>query len=80
MRRPQAAVLGQVWAEHVACTRGREPSWPTHEPRTLRIARQKVVQLATDPRMLEPLAVACSEGAATWWVSRPERYRGNQTT
>jgi hypothetical protein len=77
-KRPQAAVIGQVWVEHVARTRGSEPRWPTHEPRTLELSRSKVAKLAMDARMLEPLAIACSKSAATWWKRRPEHYRGSR--
>lgn len=74
--RPQARVLGQCWGERVCRgeLRARE-TWPTLEHKTLTIARRLVAPLATDPRLVEPLALACSEGAAAWWLRRPARYR-----
>jgi hypothetical protein len=69
-------VLGEVWAEQVA--RGRahrgHASWPDDE-RALVIARRRVAQLASDPRLVEALAATCVKGAAGWWERRPARYR-----
>jgi hypothetical protein len=31
--------------------------------------------LAADPRLVDDLAAACSQGAAAWWQRRPDRYR-----
>lgn len=76
IRRPQARVIGACWAERI-CRGDRRAveAWPTEAPRTLAIARRKVTQLAGDPRLLEALALACSQGAAAWWAGRPARYR-----
>ena len=50
--------------------------WPEHDGKTIRIARRLVGALAQDPRLCEELALACSRGAAAWWLRRPLRYRG----
>jgi len=73
----QAAEIGQSWAERIcgascvrkrrgrSTTRGR---WRSRDSRSRRFA-------SSDPRLLEPLARACSAGAAAWWERRPMRYR-----
>ena len=73
----QAAEIGQWWAERICRGELRaQPAWPQHDEKTLAIARQHVASLAkNDPRLLEPLARACSAGAAAWWERRPMRYR-----
>jgi hypothetical protein len=73
---PQARVLGEQWAEQVARRpehRGHD-QWPQDE-RALTIARRKVRSLATDERLVEPLAEVCIRGAAEWWGRRSARYR-----
>lgn len=75
-KRGQADVLGQCWAERICRGELRaQPAWPQHEEKTLAIARRLVGRLAEDPRLVAELAVACSAGAAAWWVRRPARYR-----
>ena len=75
-RRPQARTIGMMWAERICRGEHRaRDNWPTLDGKTLAIARRKVAALATDPRLLEPLALACSEGAAVWWRGRPSRFR-----
>ncbi len=75
-KRGQARVLGETWAERVCRGELREKeAWPEHEPKTMQIARRLVDALATDPRLLDQLAMACSAGAAAWWQRRPPRYR-----
>ena len=75
-KRPQARVAGQCWAESICRgdLRARE-TWPTEDAKTLAIARRKMASLARDPRMVEPLPLACSQGAAAWWLARPAMYR-----
>lgn len=75
-KRGQARVLGQTWAERVC--RGdlrQRAAWPAGEPKALAIARRLVSALASDPRLLGELALACDAGAAAWWQRRPEGYR-----
>lgn len=75
-KRPQARVIGACWGERVCRGERRaRATWPTEEPKTLAIARRLVAQLAGDPRLLEALALACSQGAEAWWVARPAKYR-----
>jgi hypothetical protein len=75
-RGPQARTIGMMWAESICRGEHRgKKTWPTMAAKTLAIARRKVAALATDPRLLEPLALACSEGAAAWWRDRPAHYR-----
>jgi hypothetical protein len=65
---PQARVVGATWAERTA----RDPahrgyaSWPDG-PKTIAIARRRVAQLATDPRLTAELARSCITGAAACW-------------
>lgn len=76
IRRPQARVLGQCWAERVCRGERRAvETWPTEDPKVLAIARRLVAQLAADPRLLDAFAAACSQGAAAWWARRPAKYR-----
>jgi hypothetical protein len=73
---PQARVIGECWAERVCRGELRQrEAWPAGEPKTLVIARRLVGALASDPRLLEELALACDAGAAAWWARRPESYR-----
>lgn len=68
---------GAVWAERIAA---RHPelrarvAWPDDD-KALAIARRMVAPLATDPRLAEPLAMACLAGAQAWWLGRLPRYR-----
>lgn len=76
--RRQAAVLGQCWAERIGLNHEElraQPAWPEHGEKTIRIARRLVSRLTQDPRMIDELARACTDGAARWWERRPERYR-----
>lgn len=76
VKRRQAGVIGQCWAERICRGELRaEPAWPEHGDRTIQIARRLVRSLARDPRLLDQLAAACSSGAAMWWQRRPARYR-----
>lgn len=76
-KRPQARVVGECWAERICRGELRlRELWPEHDDKTIRIARRLVGALAQDPRLCEELALACSRGAAAWWVRRPLRYRG----
>jgi hypothetical protein len=75
-KRPQARVVGECWAERIC--RGelrRIADWPEDGGKAFVIARRLVGALASDPRLLDELAVACSRGAAAWWQRRPPRYR-----
>ena len=76
VKRGQANVIGQCWAERICRgeLRARE-AWPAHEGKAAEMARDKVRYLTRDPRMLEELAAACTAGAAAWWQRRPARYR-----
>lgn len=75
IRRPAARTIGACWAERVC--RGearRQDAWPeTDNARA--IARRKVGQLTSDPRLVELFAAACMSGAAAWWAKRPAKYR-----
>jgi hypothetical protein len=72
----QAEAIGQTWAERICRGELRAgQAWPEHEPKTLAIARRLVGALASDPRLLDGLAAACSRGAAAWWQRRPSSYR-----
>jgi len=52
-KRGQAALIGQCWAERICRGALRaQPAWPTHDERTLRMARDKVAQSTRDPRFL----------------------------
>jgi hypothetical protein len=72
----QAGVIGQCWAERICRGELRaQPAWPERSEKAIQIARRLVGTLATDPRLLDELAAACSSGAAAWWKRRPDRYR-----
>lgn len=74
-KRLQARVVGECWAERVCRGALRaQPRWPENE-KAFRIARRLVATLAKDPRLLDRLAIACVDGAAAWWLRRPDRYR-----
>ncbi|TMQ03602.1 MAG: hypothetical protein E6J90_31345 [Deltaproteobacteria bacterium] len=76
VKRRQARVIGQCWAERICRGELRaQAAWPEHGARTMRIARRLVGTLVKDPRLLDDLAAACSRGAAAWWERRPPRYR-----
>lgn len=76
VKRRQAGVIGQCWAERICRGELRaQPAWPEHSDRAFEIARRLVGPLARDPRLLDDLAAACLGGAAAWWQRRPARYR-----
>jgi hypothetical protein len=76
VKRRQAGVIGQCWAERICRGELRaRPAWPEHDDKAILIARRLVGSLAKDRRLLDELAAACSSGAAAWWQRRPERYR-----
>jgi hypothetical protein len=75
-KRPQARVVGECWAERVCRGELRAIAvWPERDDKAMRIARRLVGALAKDPRLIDELATACSDGAAAWWQRRPARYR-----
>ena len=61
-----AACRGEVWAMDVARTCTRTRPWPSTE-RARAIARRKVSDLCTDPRLRSRLAGELERWAVRWW-------------
>ncbi len=66
--RGTAAVRGELWSEKVARLVPSGKPWPAHEGRAADIARRKVADLASDPRLAELLAVELAKWAARRWA------------
>lgn len=62
-----AGARGINWAERVARTRDRRRPWWPHEGRAAELAREHVLGLTGDPRLLEALAAECAKTAKHWW-------------
>jgi len=83
----QARLVGIQWAQKV-CTgeyKARE-RWPDYDDKLKAIARRLVAGIARgehdrrytpipEDQLLDALAAACNDEAATWWEKRPARFR-----
>ena len=66
--RGTSACRGEVWAQRVAQVIDRKRPWPSHDGKAAAIARDKVADLAIDPRLREELAAELARWAARWWT------------
>jgi len=62
-----AATRGEVWAMGLARRVRLDHPWPEGSPRVAAIARDKVADLARDPRLREALAGELARWASRWW-------------
>jgi hypothetical protein len=68
-----AACRGEAWATNTAARVPCDRAWPRDSERATRIAREKVEDLARDPRLLELLA-----GELAVWAER--RWNAQRAT
>ena len=61
------ATRGEAWAVKVAKVSRRSEPWPAHEGKAAEIARRKVADLTSDPRLAELLAAELALWAAKRW-------------
>ena len=67
-----AACRGENWATSIAARVRCDRPWPRGSERTVRIAREKVEDLARDPRLLSMLADELAAWAERRWGSTPK--------
>lgn len=65
--RGTAACRGTLWAESVAQKVSSGRPWPPYAGKVAELARAKVGDLTSDPRLLEMLAAECAGWAAKRW-------------
>ncbi len=65
-----AACRGEVWAMDVARRFTIMRPWPAFAGRAADLARTKVIDLASDPALVDRLARELAHWAARWWTRR----------
>jgi len=83
----QARIVGIMWAQRTCRGEYRSRArWPDYDDKLRAIARRLVAGVAKGERdrrhtpvpaeqLLDELAAACNDEAATWWANRPPGYR-----